>query len=198
MPATRGGESFFMEFKVINPSIPEVILVVPRLHVDFRGSFSETWSRRAFAAQGIQADFVQDNMVLSARQGTLRGLHFQVDPHPQGKLISVLRGSIFDVAVDIRHGSPSFGQNVSAVLSRDNWNQLWVPPGFAHGYCTLEPDTEVAYKVTDHYAPECERGIRWDDPALGIDWPVAGLELSITERDRQLPDLASAPVSFRY
>src|SRR3954453_1133975 len=130
-------------------SITDVKLVVPQIHRDARGFFSETYSRRSLEAAGIAGDFVQDNHSLSAAPGTLRGLHFQVPPHAQGKLLRVARGSIFDVAVDIRLGSPTYGQHVSAVLSADNWTQIWIPAGFAHGYCTLERDTEVIYKVTD-------------------------------------------------
>ncbi len=140
-------------------ALQEVKLLTPKIFRDERGFFSETYNRKALVAVGIDRTFVQDNQSLSRTKGVLRGLHFQIAPHPQGKLVRVTRGAIFDVAVDIRQGSPSFGRHVSAMLSADNWSQLWVPEGFAHGFCTLEPDTEVIYKVTDFYAPECERGL---------------------------------------
>ena len=140
---------------------------------------------------------MQDNHIRSPRRGTLRGLHYQLPPAAQGKLIRVTRGAIFDVAVDIRRGSPTFGQHAAVVLSADNWHQLWIPAGFAHGYCTLEDDTEVQYKVTDFYSPAHERGIAWDDPSLAIAWPV-DIEAMLSERDRMLPHLAAQPDIFAY
>jgi dTDP-4-dehydrorhamnose 3,5-epimerase len=178
--------------------IPDVKLVVPQIHRDERGFFSETYSRRGLEAAGIAADFVQDNHSLSAALGTLRGLHFQVPPRAQGKLLRVARGSIFDVAVDIRVGSPTYGHHVSAVLSAENWKQIWIPAGFAHGYCTLERDTEVIYKVTDYYAPECDRGLRWDDPDLGIEWPVDPDHVTLSDRDRRHPALKEMTPAFRF
>jgi dTDP-4-dehydrorhamnose 3,5-epimerase len=179
-------------------AIPEVKLITPAIFRDDRGFFSETYSRQAFASCGIDVDFVQDNHALSRGAGVLRGLHFQIDPHPQGKLVRVVRGSIFDVAVDVRHGSPTFGHHVSATLSAANWSQLWLPVGFAHGYCTLEPDTEVIYKVTDFYAPACERGVAFDDPGLGIAWPVPASAAQLADKDRRLPRLADLPAHFSY
>jgi dTDP-4-dehydrorhamnose 3,5-epimerase len=150
------------------------------------------------SAAGIAIEFVQDNHSLSVEAGTLRGLHFQTPPHAQGKLLHVIRGSIFDVAVDIRVGSPTFGLHVSANLSAENWRQIWIPPGFAHGYCTLEPNTEVIYKVTDYYAPECDRGIRWDDAALGVKWPVDSASAKLSDKDRRLPAFSEMTSAFVF
>jgi dTDP-4-dehydrorhamnose 3,5-epimerase len=175
----------------ISPAaIPDVRLLRPKRHGDARGFFSETWSRARFAAAGIDLDFVQDNHAFSAAAGTLRGLHFQIGPAAQAKLVHCPQGAIYDVAVDLRRGSPSFGRHVAAVLSAAEWNQILVPAGFAHGYCTLEPDTVVVYKVTAPYAPEAERGVRWDDPALGIEWPVDPAAAILSPRDRNWPLLA--------
>ncbi len=176
--------------------IREVIAIKPNRHEDERGFFSETYSRRALAEAGIEGEFVQDNHSLSVPQGTLRGLHFQVPPVAQAKLIRVVRGAIFDVAVDIRAGSPSYGRHVSCELSARDWNQLYIPSGFAHGFCTLEPNTEVIYKVSDYYAPEHDRGLLWNDPALEIDWPVSDPLLS--EKDRRHPALHDLPEYFTY
>ena len=157
--------------KIESLAIAGVKLITPRKIGDDRGFFSETWNARALADAGISAQFVQDNHAKSGLKGTLRGLHFQLPPMAQGKLVRVSRGSILDVAVDIRRSSPTFGRHASAVLSAENWQQLWIPPGFAHGYCTLQPDTEVIYKVTEYYSPAHDKGILWDDPALAIQWP---------------------------
>lgn len=175
---------------VEDTAIPAVKIVTPKKFGDHRGFFSETWSRRAFAEAGLDLDFVQDNQSLSAQIGTLRGLHFQSPPFAQEKLVRVTRGRILDVAVDIRASSPSFGKHVAVELSAENWKQLLVPVGFAHGFVTLEPDTEVIYKVTAPYAPENDHGLAFDDPALGIDWrlPLPGLTLS--DKDRKHPRLA--------
>src|ERR1700688_1451894 len=148
--------------------IPDILLVKPVRHGDQRGFFTETYRCDVFAGHGIASVFVQDNHVLSAQKGVLRGLHFQTPPREQGKLIRCTKGAILDVAVDIRVGSPTYGRHVALELSAANWRQLWVPPGFAHGYITLEDDCEVIYKVTDYYAPEFDRGIAWEDPPLGI------------------------------
>jgi dTDP-4-dehydrorhamnose 3,5-epimerase len=171
-------------------AIPAVKIVTPKKFGDHRGFFSETWSRKAFAEVGIDLDFVQDNQSLSGPVGTLRGLHFQSPPFAQDKLVRVTRGRILDVAVDIRASSPTFGKHVAVELSAENWRQLLVPVGFAHGFVTLEPDTEVIYKVTAPYAPENDHGLAFDDPALGIDWrlPLSGLTLS--DKDRKHPRLA--------
>jgi dTDP-4-dehydrorhamnose 3,5-epimerase len=179
-------------------SIEELKLITPKIFRDERGFFSETYSRKALAAAGIDRTFVQDNQSLSRAKGVLRGLHFQIAPHPQGKLVRVTRGAIFDVSVDIRQGSPTFGRHVTAILSADNWSQLWVPEGFAHGFCTLEPDTEVIYKVTDFYAPDCDRGLAWDDPDLGIAWPLSGPQAILSDRDRQHPRLRDLSAHFTY
>jgi dTDP-4-dehydrorhamnose 3,5-epimerase len=179
-------------------AIPDIKLMTPSLFRDERGFFSETFNARTLAALGIGEPFVQDNHSLSVPRGVVRGLHFQAPPHAQDKLVRVVRGAILDVAVDIRHGSPTFGKHVAAVLSAANWSQMWVPRGFAHGFCTLEPDTEVLYKVTDYYAPECDRGLRWDDPALAIAWPVEPGEALLSPKDTKHPPLAELPVHFRY
>lgn len=177
-------------------AIEEVKLVTPKRFSDERGFFSEVYKKHELAAGGIEADFVQDNHSLSKSRGVVRGLHFQTNPHAQGKLIRVTRGAIFDVAVDIRHTSKTYGQHVSAVLSAENWSQLWVPVGFAHGFCTLEADTEVVYKVTDKYAPECDRGLAWNDPALGIEWPVNPSDAILSAKDEKQPRLAELPRYF--
>jgi dTDP-4-dehydrorhamnose 3,5-epimerase len=182
---------------VTSLEIPEVRLISSVKHGDHRGFFSETYSQRAYAAAGIDADFVQDNHSLSAEAGTVRGLHFQAPPHAQAKLLRVVRGAVFDVAVDLRWGSPTYGRPVSAVISAQAWNQIFVPVGFAHGFCTLEPGTEVLYKVSDFYAPEAERGLRWDDPDLAIDWP-AGAGAVLSERDRTWPLLRDLSRIFQY
>ena len=187
---------FILEVRPLH--IAEVKLVAPRIHRDPRGFFSETYNRQALVAAGMAIEFVQDNHILSSEPGTVRGLHFQAPPHAQGKLVRVVRGSIFDVAVDIRGGSPTFGQHVSAILSAENWIQIWIPVGFAHGYCTLEPDTEVIYKVTDYYAPDCDRGIKWDDRALGIKWPVDPANVKLSEKDRTQPALKDAAPAFVF
>lgn len=176
--------------KVEALAIADVKLITPAIHRDARGFFSETWSAQALAAAGITADFVQDNHALSRDKGVVRGLHFQLPPHAQGKLVRVVRGAIVDVAVDLRSGSSTYGKYVAAELSADNWRQLWVPAGFAHGYATLEPDTEVVYKVTDYYAPSLDRGLAWDDPALAIAWPVGADKAILSDKDRRQPRLA--------
>ena len=168
-------------------AIPDVILVVPDRHEDSRGVFSEVFSVPRFAAAGIGLSFVQDNQSLSRAPGTIRGLHCQVAPRVQGKLVRCVRGAILDVAVDARQGSPTFGRHVAAELSAEDGAQLWVPPGFLHGFCTLAPDTEVLYKVTDLYDRASERGVRWDDPDLALPWPVAPGEAVLSDRDRVLP-----------
>lgn len=173
-------------------AIADVKLLTPKIFRDARGFFSETWNARLLAEHGITTTFVQDNHALSVPKGTLRGLHFQRAPMAQDKLVRVTRGAVFDVAVDIRPGSPTFGRHVSAVLSAANWAQLWVPKGFAHGYVTLEPDTEVIYKVTEFYAPAHDAGIAWDDPALAIAWPIERSSLVLSDKDQRLPRLADA------
>lgn len=177
-------------------ALPEVLLITPKRHGDARGWFVETWSRRVFKDAGLDVDFVQDNHAFSGEAGTVRGLHFQTAPHPQAKLLRALRGAIFDVAVDIRAGSPTYGKWVAATLTAEGGEQLFVPRGFAHGYCTLTPDTEIAYKVDGLYAPQNEGAVLWNDPDIGIAWPdVAGAVLS--DKDRVAAPLKDlAPVSF--
>lgn len=177
-------------------AIPEVKILTPRIFADGRGTFSEVWSRRAFRDVGIELCFVQDNVSCSRRKGTLRGLHFQVPPFAQDKLVRVVRGRILDVAVDIRLSSPSFGRHVAVELSADCGRQLLVPAGFAHGFCTIEPDTEVQYKVTADYAPAHEGGLAFDDPALAIPWPFPPEALVLADRDRGFPVLAELPQAF--
>lgn len=176
---------------VIDTLIPDVKLVRMRRHIDERGFFSETYSARELAAAGITCDFVQDNHSYSRAVGTVRGLHFQIPPHAQAKLVRVVRGAVLDVAVDLRFGSPTFGRHVAASLSAEEWNMLFIPEGFAHGFCTTAPDTEVVYKATSHYEPTHDRGIAWDDPALAIDWPLPSSGAIVSAKDRALPPLAS-------
>lgn len=178
-----------MNMQVERLNIPDIRLLVLRKHGDARGFFSETYNRKSFAALGIDIDFVQDNHSLSAEKGTVRGLHFQTPPFAQDKLVRVTRGSVFDVAVDLRRDSPTYGLHVSAVLSAQAWNQILVPIGFAHGFMTLEPDTEVIYKVSNYYAPDHDKGLLWNDPALGIAWPLAEDEAILSEKDRIQPRL---------
>ncbi|MBM3573045.1 MAG: dTDP-4-dehydrorhamnose 3,5-epimerase [Alphaproteobacteria bacterium] len=184
--------------KVADTEIPGVKLIHPKKFGDRRGFFSETYSRKAFAEAGIDQEFVQDNHALSADIGTVRGLHFQIPPAAQAKLIRVTRGAIFDVAVDIRHDSPTYGRWVGVTISAAEWNQILVPVGCAHGYCTLEPDTEVVYKVTALYASDCDRGLSWNDPAIGIKWPVAEANAVLSDKDRRQPRLAELPNFFTW
>jgi dTDP-4-dehydrorhamnose 3,5-epimerase len=184
--------------KVEVTSIPDVLLLKLRYFHDTRGYFVETFNARAAHEAGLEAEFVQDNQALSLKRGTVRALHFQVPPKAQAKLVRVLRGSIYDVAVDLRAGSPSYGRWLAATLTAQGGEQIFVPRGFAHGYCTLEDDTEVAYKVDDYYAPECDRGLAWDDPTLAIDWPVPHGEALLSDKDRKLPRFADFASPFRY
>lgn len=169
-----------------------VLEIVPKRLGDARGFFSETYNRDALAQQGVDLTFVQDNHSLSAAAGVLRGLHYQLPPKAQAKLVRVVKGRIFDVAVDIRRESPGFGQWVSCIISAEAWNQILVPAGFAHGFLTLEPDTEVIYKVTEAYSPEHDRGIRYDDPEIGVDWPLGDLSPILSDKDARAPFLAEA------
>lgn len=171
-------------------ALPEVILVRTSRHGDDRGWFTESYKRSTFAAAGIRADFRQDNHSFSSHSGTLRGLHFQIAPAAQGKLVRVIAGKIFDVVVDIRRGS-ALGRWASVTLSADEPMMLWVPDGYAHGFQTLVPDTAVTYKTTAEYSPEHERGVHWADPTLAIPWPIA--EPLISDRDRRWPTLSGAP-----
>lgn len=180
--------------KVVETGLPGVLILEPKVFEDERGFFLETHHRDKFAAAGIDHDFVQDNHSHSVK-GTLRGLHFQ-EPHAQGKLIRVVNGEVFDVAVDIRRGSPDFGRWAGVQLSADNRRQLWVPPGFAHGYATLSDVADVLYKCTEIYAPADEHVILWNDPEIGIDWPLA--EPFLSKRDAGGPPLAKAAVLPAY
>lgn len=172
--------------------LPGVVEVLPRRHGDARGFFSETWREDEFTAAGLPAGFVQDNHSYSASPGVLRGLHYQLPPRAQDKLVRVTRGRAFDVAVDIRRGSPTFGKWAGVELSAEKWNQILVPKGFAHGFVALEPDTELLYKVTDYYSPAHDRSIRFDDPQIGIDWPIDTATLILSDKDRAAPLLAAA------
>jgi dTDP-4-dehydrorhamnose 3,5-epimerase len=176
--------------------IEALVLVVPPRFPDGRGYFVETYNRRVMAEAGIGNDFVQDNQSLSRQTGTVRGLHFQLAPEPQAKLVRVLAGSVFDVGVDLRAGSPTYGRWAGATLTAEGGEQLFLPVGFAHAFCTLEPDTIVAYKVDGFYNKSAEGGVRWDDPDLAIDWPVARHKVQVSEKDAALPrlrDLATPP-----
>jgi len=182
---------------VVSPlSIPDIKLICsPRLP-DRRGYFAEVYARRDFFAAGLDYDFVQDNQSYSQIAGTVRGLHFQIAPFAQVKLVRVLRGRIFDVAVDLRHKSPTYGQHAWLELDATNGQQLLIPRGFAHGFCTLEPETEVLYKVSEVYAPEHDRGVYWKDPMLGIPWPAVANEATISDKDRMLPKFSNLPAYF--
>ncbi|HLY55931.1 MAG TPA: dTDP-4-dehydrorhamnose 3,5-epimerase [Stellaceae bacterium] len=178
--------------------IPGVRLVRPVRHTDARGFFSETYSQARFAEAGIGTVFVQDNFSLSVPRGVVRGLHFQIPPFAQAKLVRVQRGAVFDVVVDIRRGSPTYGRTVAVELSAENWSQLFVPAGLAHGFCTLAPETEVTYKVSAPYSAAHDCGLLWNDPALDIDWPVKAGEALLSEKDGRWPTLAELPAHFAY
>jgi len=178
--------------KVIQTDLPEVLLLEPTVHPDDRGYLFEAWNRIALEAAGIKADFVQDNQSRS-RRNVIRGLHYQVPPHPQAKLLRVVVGEIFDVAVDIRRSSPNFGKWTGAVLSAKNKRMLWIPEGFAHGLLALSDECEVIYKIAGQWSPECERAIRWNDPEIGIEWPLSG-EAVVSARDEGASTLSKAEV----
>lgn len=182
--------------QVIPTQIPDVMILVPKQFKDHRGFFSEVYSTTLLKDAGIDMAFVQDNHSLSVEKGVLRGLHYQVAPMAQDKLIRVVRGAILDVAVDVRRGSPTFGKHVTALVSAENWRQIFVPVGFAHGFVTLEPNTEVLYKVSAFYSPQHERGIRWNDPALGINWGITQPQAILSNRDLHHPLLANAQDLF--
>lgn len=170
-------------------AIPSVKILRPRKHGDDRGFFSETYNRKTLSGLGIDLDFVQDNHSLSLERGVLRGIHFQTAPFAQDKLVRVVSGSVLDVAVDLRRESPTFGRHVTAVISAADWNQILVPVGFGHAIVTLEPSTQVIYKVSNYYSPQHDKGLRWDDPDLGIEWPFGDNELILSEKDRNQPYL---------
>jgi len=179
-------------------NIAGVTLITPRHIGDERGYFAETFRVDLFAQQVGDFTFVQDNESRSTRPGTIRGLHFQSEPHVQGKLVRCTAGALFDVAVDIRQGSPTYGQWVGETLTPDNGKQLWVPPGFAHGFCSLAPDTVICYKVTGYYSAECDKGLAWDDPAIGIVWPDVADPDTLSPKDRVQPKLADLPAYFNW
>ena len=183
--------------EITETALPGVLLLKPRRHGDTRGFFSESWNRETLAQQGITIDFVQDNHSLSAQPGTVRGLHFQSPPHAQAKLVRCGRGRLFDVAVDIRKGSPTFGQWVGYELSFENGLQLLVPTGFLHGFATREPDTEIIYKCSDYYAPECDGAVHFDDPDIGIDWGLEGAPV-LSEKDAIAPRMAAFDSPFTW
>lgn len=189
-----------MRFQIQSLTIPAVKLIQPQIFVDHRGFFSETWNKQGLLEIGIDCDFVQDNHTFSAAKGTVRGLHFQTPPHAQVKLVRVIRGSIFEVAVDIRANSPTYGQHVSTVISAETRCQFLVPEGFAHGFMTLEENTEVLYKVTDYYAPDCDQGILWNDTDLEINWPLPVANAVLSDKDTRYPrlrDITGMPFVYR-
>lgn len=175
-----------------------VVVITPRRFGDHRGFFSESYSRKALAENGIDIEFVQDNHSLSATPGTVRGLHFQAPPRAQDKLVRCGKGCLFDVAVDIRKGSPTYGQWFGVELSFENGKQLLVPAGFAHGFVTREPDTEIVYKCSDYYAPETEGALRWDDPGIGIEWNMDGREAILSEKDAIAPVIEGFDSPFTW
>ena len=184
--------------KITPTDIPGVLILDPGRHADDRGWLSEVWNPVALSAAGLDVTFVQDNQSHNPRAGSVRGLHFQVPPDAQGKLIVCLSGAIYDVAVDLRVGSPTYGEHVGLRMEADDTQQLWVPPGLAHGYCALEDETRVLYKLTKPFVPEAAQGILWNDPALGIQWPLApGTEI-VNERDSTAPALAEYDSPFRW
>ena len=182
--------------KVVPTAIAAVKVITPEASVDDRGSFSETYNNALYAKHGIELDFVQDNHAWSTHAGTIRGLHFQSHPKAQDKLVRVVRGRILDVSVDLRRRSPTYGRWVAEELSAGNRKQMLVPIGFAHGYCTLEPDTEVLYKVTEYYSPPHDLGVAWDDPQLAITWPIVPGEAILSDKDRRQPVFSSLPAYF--
>lgn len=182
----------------LKTAISEVILIIPKKVGDNRGYFSETYRHDMFVENVGKVDLVQDNQSLSAEVGTIRGLHFQLNPRAQGKLVRCVAGAILDVAIDIRKGSPTFGQHVRSELSADNGHQLWVPAGFAHGFCTLKSNSIISYKVTDYYSPDHDRGLLWNDPELGIEWPVDAEKAILSGKDTGQPRLADLQTNFVY
>jgi dTDP-4-dehydrorhamnose 3,5-epimerase len=184
--------------QITDTALPGVTMIQPVRHGDARGYFSEIYREEALARHGIDVRFVQENQSLSAAVGVVRGLHFQIPPAAQAKLVRVIAGAILDVAVDIRRGSPDYGKHVAVVLSAEQGNQLFVPEGFAHGFCTLQPDTVVIYKVNRYWSPEHERGLLWNDPALAVDWRLGGNEPILSDKDRTHPALADLPAYFAY
>lgn len=187
-----------IDMQVTKLAIPDVLVLEPAKFGDRRGFFSETYNSRKFAEAGVELNFVQDNHSYSADKGVLRGLHFQIPPYAQAKLVRVVRGAIFDVAVDIREGSPHFGKWCAATITAKDWNQIFIPAGFAHGFLTLEPDTEVLYKVSELYSPEHERSIHFSDPDLAIEWPLNGIVPLLSDKDLKAVSFKEQPAAFRY
>lgn len=185
-----------MPFTFTPTKLSEVILIKPRIFEDERGHFLETFKDSEFAAHGITGPFKQDNQSFSLKIGTLRGLHYQLEPSEQGKIVRVLKGEIFDVAVDVRRHSPTFSRWVGYILNDENKEQLWIPPGFAHGFMTLRNETIVSYKTTNEYAPQAERSIIWNDPDIGIAWPIS--EAILAAKDADAPRLKDAEINFMY
>ena len=187
-----------MNFAIERLKLEDVLLIRTKRFEDPRGYFMETWSQDAFRQLGLKATFVQDNQSLSVQRGTVRGLHFQTPPYAQAKLVRVLQGSVFDVAVDLRVGSPDYGKWCGVTLSAAGAEQLYVPKGFAHGFVTLEPDTVIAYRVDAPYAPTCDAGIHWNDPAIAVRWPLDPAEAVLSAKDAALPQLASFASPFSW
>lgn len=181
----------------VETGLPGVLVIVPARFGDRRGFFSESWNRRRMAEAGLDIDFVQDNHSLSMAAGTLRGLHYQAPPHAQAKLVRCGRGRLWDVAVDIRKGSPGYLKWFGTELSFENGKQLLIPEGFLHGFVTLEPETEVVYKCSDYYAPECDGAVRWNDPEIGIDWPLEGAPV-LSDKDAAAPTIADFETPFAW
>ena len=181
---------------ITQTDLPGVLILTPRRFADARGFFSESWNQRVMEEAGIEIAFVQDNHSLSRDVGTVRGLHFQSPPHAQAKLVRCGRGALYDVAVDVRRGSPSYGKWVGVELSADNGRQLLIPAGFLHGFVTREPDTEVIYKCSDFYAPECDGAVRFDDPELGIDWGIEASAAVLSDKDRAAQSFAAFDTPF--
>ena len=184
--------------KVEKTALPGVYRIKPVRHGDNRGFFAETYAKNKLAALGLEADFVQDNHSVSVDAPTLRGLHFQAPPRAQAKLVRCGRGALFDVAVDIRKGSPTYGQWVGEDLTAENGVQLWIPPGFAHGFVTRQPNTEIIYKCSDDYAPETEGALIWDDPAIGIDWGLGGAVPCLSAKDEAAPGFEGFDSPFNW
>ena len=183
--------------KFIKLDIPDVVVIEPDIFGDARGFFLESYKKNEFAENGINVDFVQDNMS-SSTKNVLRGLHYQLDPAAQGKLVRVVVGEVFDVAVDIRNGSPYFGKWVGQMLSAENGKSMYVPPGFAHGFCVLSDLAVFHYKCTTYYSKENERGLLWNDPDIGIEWPVLDSEVVLSDKDKNAPTLSMAEMNFEY
>ena len=183
-----------MEFRTFDVEGP--FELTPRKFEDDRGYFSETLRMQPFAERAGRVEFVQDNQSLSVKAGTIRGIHFQTQPAAQGKLVRCTAGSVLDVAVDLRHDSPTYGKWISVVLTAEKINQLWIPVGFGHGFCTLEPNSIISYRVTDYYSPEHDKGVAWDDPDIAIDWPDVADPDTLSNKDRVQPALADLPPLF--